>query len=207
MKQNNEAYNNLFPLLVILSGPSGVGKDTVLIRMKQLKCPFHYVVTATTRPRRESEIDDREYHFLSREKFQEMIRQDEFIEWANVYGYYYGVPKEEMRQALREGKDIIVKVDVQGTETIKKKLPQAIAIFLKPPSMENLEQRLRGRSSESSDNMNIRLKKAKDEIQKSAFFDYVVTNYQDEVDKVISRIQDIVDDEKQKGRGNTRLIL
>jgi guanylate kinase len=112
-----------------------------------------------------------------------------------------------MRQALREGKDIIVKVDVQGTETIKKKIPQAIAIFLKPPSMENLEQRLRGRSSESSDNMNIRLKKAKDEIQKAAFFDYIVTNYQDEVDKVIAKIQNIVDSEKQKGRGNTKLVL
>ena len=188
------------PLLVVLSGPSGVGKDAVLIRMRQLQCPFYYVVTATTRKRRGREKEESDYHFLSRETFQRMIDGGEFLEWAKVYGNLYGVPKEEMRQALAKGMDIIVKVDVQGAATIKKQLPQAVCIFLKPPSMEDLENRLKGRHSEDPADINLRLGKARKEMRELSSFDYVITSHQGRIDEVISRIEAIIADEKQRAR-------
>ena len=130
MNVGNNTEKQVPPLLVVLSGPSGVGKDTVLIRMRQLRCQFHYVVTATTRKRRGKEKEEKDYHFLSRGTFQRMIDEGEFLEWAEVYGNFYGVPKEEMRQALAKGMDVMVKVDVQGAATIKKQLPQSVCIFL-----------------------------------------------------------------------------
>lgn len=188
------------PLIVVLSGPSGVGKDTVLIRMRQLQCPFHYVVTATTRKRRGNEKEEIDYHFLSRETFQRMVDGGEFLEWAKVYGNFYGVPKEEMRQALAKGMDVIVKVDVQGAATIKKQLPQAVCIFLQPPSMEDLENRLKGRNSENSADLNLRLGKAGKEMQDLSLFDYVITSHQGRIDEVISRIEVIIADEKLRAK-------
>ncbi len=186
------------PLLVVISGPSGVGKDTVLLEMKRQGCPFHYVITATTRPRRGREKEEIDYHFLSREKFQQMIDDGEFLEWANVYGNFYGVPKEEMKQAMNRGKDVIVKVDVQGAATIKKKLPQAICIFLKPPSIKGLEKRLKGRHSENPADLTLRLGKAREEMKEISLFDYVITSHQGRIDEVISSIEAIVADEKQR---------
>ncbi len=200
MNVGDDMEKQLSPLLVVLSGPSGVGKDTVLIRMKQMQCQFHSVVTATTRKRREEEKKDRDYHFLSRETFQRMIGEGEFLEWAEVYGNFYGVPKEEMRQALAKGMDVMVKVDVQGAATIKKQLPQAVCIFLKPPSMEDLENRLKGRCSEAPADLTLRLGKAEKEMQDLSSFDYVITSHQGKIDEVISRIEAIIAKEKQRGR-------
>ena len=152
------------PLLVVLSGPSGVGKDAVLARMKELERPFYYVVTATTRARRAREKNGVDYHFLSPEEFQQMIDKGQLLEWANVYGNYYGVPKDEIASALSKGVDTIVRVDVQGAATIKRLLPEAVFIFLMPPSLKELEKRLRKRHSESSADLTLRLKKAKEEI-------------------------------------------
>ncbi len=137
------------PLFIVLSGPSGVGKDAVLTRMKELGYPLKYITTLTTRPRRPNERNNVDYHFISTERFQEMIENNELLEWANVYGNWYGVPKEEVKQALDEGEDVVVKVDIQGAATIKKILPQAVFIFLMPPSMEELLVRLRQRHTES----------------------------------------------------------
>lgn len=184
------------PLLVVLSGPSGVGKDAVLARMKKSGRSFHYVVTATTRPKRAQEKNGVDYHFLSRKEFQKMIDKHQFLEWANVYGNYYGVPKDEITSALSKGVDTIVKVDVQGAATIKQILPQAVFIFLIPPSVEELEKRLRRRSSESSKDLALRLEKAKGEIKSLPFFDYVITSHQNKLDEVISRIDAIVAVEK-----------
>jgi len=184
------------PLLVVLSGPSGVGKDTVLARMKKLGRSFYYVVTATTRPKRAQEKNGVDYHFLSRKEFQKMIDKHQFLEWANVYDNYYGVPKDEITSALSQGVDTIVKVDVQGAATIKQILPQAVFIFLIPPSMEELEKRLKRRSSESSKDLALRLEKAKGEIKSLPFFDYVITSHQNKLDEVISRIDAIVAVEK-----------
>ncbi|MCK5433681.1 MAG: guanylate kinase, partial [Dehalococcoidales bacterium] len=123
------------PLFIVLSGPSGIGKDAILARMKESDYPLEYITTVTTRPRRVKERDNVDYHFISTESFQGMISGNELLEWANVYGNWYGVPKGAVKQALDKGRDTIVKVDIQGAATIKKILPQAVFIFLMPASM------------------------------------------------------------------------
>jgi guanylate kinase len=184
------------PLLVVISGPSGVGKDAVLARMRRLGRPFHYVITATTRPKRAKEKNGVDYHFLSRKEFQQMIDKHQLLEWANVYDNYYGVPKGEISSALSKRVDTIVKVDVQGAATIKKILPQAVFIFLMPPSMEELEKRLGKRRSESSEDLALRLERAKGEIKSLPLFDYVITSRQNKLDEVVSQIDAIVAAEK-----------
>ena len=184
------------PLLIVLSGPSGVGKDAVLARMRELGRPLHYVVTATTRPKRVGERNGGDYYFLSSEEFQRMLDEQQFLEWAVVYGNYYGVPRDEITLALSKGVDVIVKVDVQGASTIKKMLPQAVFIFLIPPSMEELENRLRNRLSESSADLALRLKKAKEETNSLQLFDYAITSRQDKLDEVVFQIDAIVTAEK-----------
>ena len=168
----------------------------MLARMRKLGRPFHYVITATTRPKRAGEKNGADYHFLSRKEFQQMIDKNQFLEWANVYGNYYGVPKDEITSALSKGIDTIVKVDVQGAATIKAILPQAIFIFLMPPSVEELEKRLRKRRSESSADLALRLERAKGEIKSLPIFDYVITSRQNKLDEVVSQIDAIVADEK-----------
>jgi len=185
-------------LLIVLSGPSGVGKDALLRKMKEQKYPFHYVVTVTSRPRREGERDGVNYRFVSQREFQQMIDKGELLEWANVYGNYYGVPRKEISQALSKGKDVIVKVDVQGAATIKRLLPQAVSIFLRPPSMEELERRLRQRHSESAKDLALRLRKAEEEMKSLPLFDHVLTSYQGKLDEAISQIQAIVTAEKRR---------
>ena len=183
-------------LLVVLSGPSGVGKDAILTRMSKLGRPFHYVVTATTRPKRSGEKNGVDYHFLSQKEFQQMRDKNQFLEWANVYGNYYGVPKNEISSALSKGIDTIVKVDVQGAATIKEILPQAVFIFLMPTSIEELKKRLRKRHSESSTDLALRLGRAKGEIKSLSLFDYVITSRQNKLDDVISQVDAIVAAEK-----------
>ena len=191
------------PLLIVLSGPSGVGKDAVLARMRKSERPFHYVVTATTRPRRAGEKNGVNYHFLSRKQFQQMIDKHQFLEWANVYGNYYGVPKDEVTPALSKGVDTIVKVDVQGAATIKKILPQAVFIYLMPPSVPALEKRLKRRRSESSEDLALRLARAEEEIRSLPLFDYVITSHQDKLDEVVSQIDAIVTAEKCRVKPRT----
>jgi len=184
------------PLLIVISGPSGAGKDAVLTKMKELGYPFEYIVTATTRAQRAKERDNVDYHFVSKEGFQEMIERKEFLEWANVYGNWYGVPKEPVKQALDKGQDIIVKVDIQGAATIKKILPQAVFIFLVPPSMEELILRLKQRHTELSFDLALRTETAEEEIKQLSLFDYIVVNKRDEIDLAVSGIKAIITAEK-----------
>ncbi len=184
------------PLLLILSGPSGVGKDAILSRMKELGCPLEFVVTTTTRPRRPVETDNVDYHFVSDETFQRMLKDNKLLEWANVYGYFYGVPKEPIREALKRGRDVIAKVDVQGAATIKKLMPRAVLIFLMPPSMEELTTRLKQRLTESPEAMARRLNTAEAEIEKLPMFDYAIVNRQGEIDQAVSEIAAIITAEK-----------
>ena len=184
------------PLLIVLSGTSGVGKDTVLDRVKELKYPLEHVKTVTTRSRRASERDNVDYHFVSTQKFQEMIEHNELLEWAKVYDNFYGVPKKPVKQALDSGRDTIVKVDVQGAATIKKILPQAVFIFLALPSMEELALRLKGRRTESPAELALRIKTAEAEMKQLSLFDYVVLNRQDEIDRAASEIEAIITAEK-----------
>ena len=184
------------PLLIVLSGPSGVGKDAVLARMRRSERPFHYVVTATTRSKRAREKNGVNYHFLSLKEFQQMIDEHQLLEWANVYGNYYGVPKDEIASALSKGVDIVIKVDVQGAAALKRILPEAVFVFLMPPSLEALEERLKRRRSESSEDLVLRLARAKKEVKNLPLFDYVITSRQNKLDEVVSQIDGIVAAEK-----------
>ena len=184
------------PLLIVLSGPSGVGKDAVLDGIKKRGYPQHYAVTATTRPRRKGETDGVDYHFVSKAEFEKMIEKGELLEWANVYGNLYGVPKSELQQALDKGRDVIVKVDVQGAATIKKTVPQAVFIFLAPPSMEDLKKRLKQRKTESSVDLELRIKAATEEMNSFPMFDYIVVNHKDGIGQAISQIESIITAEK-----------
>ena len=186
------------PLLIVLSGPSGAGKDAILSRMKKSGYPIEFITTITTRPQRAEEKNNIDYHFVSVESFQRMIENKELLEWANVYGNWYGVPKEPVKRALDRGQDAIVKVDVQGAATIKKILPQAVFIFLVPPSMEELATRLKQRHTESPFNLALRMKTAEKEMKKLPLFDYVVVNRQDEIDLAISEIEAIITAEKRR---------
>jgi len=198
LRRKRRGDRNSRPILVVLSGPSGVGKDAVLARMRKLGRPFHYVITATTRPKRAGEKNGVDYYFHSRKEFQQMIDKQQFLEWANVYDNYYGVPKYEVTSALSKGLDAIVKVDVQGAATIKETLPQAVFIFLMPPSVEELEKRLRKRRSESSEDLALRLERARGEIKSLPLFDYVITSRQNKLDEVVSQIDSIVAAEKRR---------
>lgn len=194
----NQAPFNLpkRPLLIVISGPSGAGKDAVLTKMKELGCPLEYIVTVTTRPQRDKERNNVAYHFISKERFQEMIERKEFLEWANVYGNWYGVPKEPVKQALDKGQDIIVKVDIQGAATIKKILPRAVFIFLVPPSVEELIVRLKQRHTESPFDLALRTETAEAEIKQLSLFDYIVVNKRDETDLAVSEVKAIITAEK-----------
>ena len=193
------SYENFYshdPLLVVLSGPSGVGKDAVLIRMRELKRPFYYIVTATTRSCRPGEKDNVDYHFLATEDFQRMIDEGQFVEWAKVYSNYYGVPRDEITRGLSMGMDVMLKVDIQGAATIKEILPQAVFIFLIPPSMKDLERRLKQRSSESSAELALRLAEAGKEIENLSFFDYAIVSHHDRLNEIVSQIDSIVTAER-----------
>lgn len=184
------------PLLVVLSGPSGVGKDAVLTRLREWGHPYHFAVTVTTRPRREREREGVDYHFVSPARFQEMVDGEELLEWAKVYDNWYAVPRQQLQQALGGGQDVLVKVDVQGAATIKSLVPQAAFIFLVPPSMEELEERLRQRHTESTTDFALRLEMAREEMKGLPMFDYVVVNHQDRVDWAASQIEAIIKAEK-----------
>ena len=186
------------PLLIVLSGPSGAGKDAVLSRMKKSGYPVEFITTVTTRPQRTGEKNNVDYHFVSIESFQRMIESKELLEWANVYGNRYGVPKQPVKQALDKGRDIIVKVDIQGAATIKKILPQAVFIFLMPPSMEEVATRLKQRHTESPFDLTLRTKTAEEEIKQLPLFDYVVVNKRDEIDLAVSDIEAIITAEKRR---------
>ena len=184
------------PLLIVLSGPSGVGKDVLLTRIKQSGYPLKYVTTVTTRGKRANERDNEHYHFVSPGEFQEMIKNEEFLEWASVYGNWYGVPKQPIQKALEKGQDTIVKVDIQGAATIKKLLPEIVSIILMPPSMEELVSRLTQRRTETPFDLALRIKTAGGEVKQLALFDYVVVNREDEVDLAVSEVKALITAEK-----------
>jgi guanylate kinase len=176
--------------LFVVSGPSGVGKDAVLVQIKSIAKSIRFVVTTTTRVKRGVESNGVHYNFVSRDKFEGMIKKKELLEWAEVYGNYYGVPREQVEQALKKGHDVIVKVDVQGSMTIKKVMPQAVLIFIAPPSMEELEDRLRKRNTESSSDLERRIAMVQAEMSKAEKFDYIVVNQK--VEEAAAEIMDII---------------
>ena len=192
------------PLLIVLSGPSGAGKDAILSRMRELGLLFHYTVTATTRPKRAGEKEGTDYCFLPEEEFQRMLQTGALLESAKVYGHWYGVPKQQVEQALDEGKDVILKIDVQGAATIRKLLPDAVLIFLTLPGIEDYEQRLRQRKTESDAELKVRLGRVGEEMKSLPLFDYLVLNNQGELDAAVANIRAIV--AAEKCRVNPRIL-
>jgi guanylate kinase len=185
-------------LLVIVSGPSGVGKDTVIsaLRTVPVEPPRHFVVTCTTRPRRQYEVDGIHYHFLDDEEFARRREAGGFLEANLVHGHWYGTPRDEVRAALVNGQDVVLKIDVQGAAVVKQKVPEALLVFLVPPTLEDLFSRLQARATESADELDIRQRNAALELARQSDYDYVVRNETGEVDRTASRIDTIIRSEK-----------
>ena len=186
------------PLLVVISGPSGVGKDAAVQRMEELGYPVHFVVTATTRSRRPTEVDGVDYHFISEQEFAEMLEKDELLEHALVYGQHKGIPKKQVQEALESGKDVIMRLDVQGAATIRHMAPQAVLIFLTASSEEELIHRLKARKTETSEGLKRRVATAREEMKRLDEFDYVVPNCDNHLDETVETIAAIITAEKCK---------
>jgi guanylate kinase len=201
MSPSSETDFNLHhpqPLLIVISGPSGAGKDTVMQRMKERGLPFHFVVTATTRPQRTNEIHGRDYWFVSKEEFARMIDTDELIEHAIVYGDYKGIPKQQVREALASGMDVVMRVDVQGAETVRKLARQALMIFITTESEQNLVHRLEKRKTETADSLALRIATARKELNRVEAFDYVIVNREFHLDETVDAIRAIIDAEHHR---------
>jgi len=181
-----------YPLLIVISGPSGVGKDSVVTQMRQRQSSFHFVITATSRPPRPAEVHGVDYFFVSEAEFQEMIRQDELLEHAMVYGQYKGIPKQQVRDALNSGKDVIMRLDVQGAATVKRMAPEAILIFLAAASEEELYERLQRRQTESEEQLRYRMGVAREEMRRVGEFDYVVVNRECSLDETVEQVLHII---------------
>ncbi len=186
------------PLLVVISGPSGVGKDTILDHMKQRGLPFHFVVTATTRPRRPGEVEGEDYFFVEEQQFLDMIEKGELIEHALVYNDHKGVPRQQVREAMESAQDVVMRVDVQGAKTIRALAPEALLIFLTAGDEEELARRLRKRRTESEADLQLRLETAKEEFGYLKIFDYVVLNADSQVDKAVDTILAIIEAEHHR---------
>ena len=186
------------PLLIVISGPSGAGKDTVMQRMKERGLPFHFVVTATTREKRANETHGKDYFFVKKEEFARMIDEDELIEHAIVYGDYKGIPKQQVREALGTGKDVVMRIDVQGAETVRKMAPEVLMIFLTTESEEDLVHRLETRKTETPDSLAIRIATARKELKRVEAFDYVIVNKEFHLDETVDIIRAIIDAEHHR---------
>ena len=186
------------PLLIVISGPSGAGKDTVVQRMKERGLPFHFVVTATTRAQRPNEVHGRDYFFVSKDEFARMMDQNELIEHALVYGEYKGIPKAQVREALASGQDVIMRLDVQGAESIRNLAKDALLIFITTGSEEELVQRLRQRKTETDDSLAIRIATARKELQRMEAFDYIIVNHDFLLDHTVDIVRAIIDSEHHR---------
>lgn len=183
-----------YPIVLILSGPSGVGKDTVVREMlRRRPDSFHFVVTATTRAPRPGEVHGYDYLFVSKDEFAQMIEGDELLEYAVVYNDYKGIPREHILEALQSGRDVIMRVDVQGAATLRKLVPDAVSVFLRTQTEEALIQRLNQRKSDDDEGLTLRIATALGELKRMDEFDYCVVNPQGEPNIAVERVLSIVD--------------
>lgn len=196
------AYNPIEyqPFLIVISGPYGVGKDSVIARMKERGAPYHFVITATTRPRRETEAHGRDYYFVSFDEFARMIEEDELIEYAAVYDEYKGIPKQQVREALQNGKDVVMRLDVQSAEAVRRIAPEAILIFLTAENDEQLTSRLQQKASQEAGAISIRLAAARKELLQVHAFDYIVINRDFQIDDTVDIIMGIINAERRRIR-------
>jgi guanylate kinase len=180
-------------LVFVLSGPSGVGKSTLIERLKADHFPITHCVTATTRPRRQGEEHGVHYYFLSEAEYDALLETDQFLEHAVVHNLYrYGIPLHSIRDGMRRGQDVILAPDVQGASTVRWKLPNAISVFLRPPSLDELAPRLAARGTDTPAERRIRLEAAEREMQRLSEYDYVVVNHRDRVEQAVGDLKAIV---------------
>ena len=192
MEERNLYHLERQPLLIVISGPAGVGKDSLIQRMMERGYPVHFVVTATDRPPRPGEVHGIDYFFLTTEEFLRMEREGELLEHAIVYEQHKGVPKQQIRKALASGKDVIMRVDVQGAATIRRMVPEATMIFMTTVSEEELEKRLCARGGDSPEQLEKRLAIAREEMKWLPEFDYVVVNRNGELDQAVDDVAAII---------------
>jgi guanylate kinase len=189
----NDPYQpTTHPLLIVISGQSGVGKDSLVRRLKEREYPIHFVITATDRAPRPGEVHGRDYFFLSTDEFLRIKREGELLEHAVVYGQHKGVPRQQVREAMASGRDVIMRVDVQGAATVRCLAPQAVLVFLIASSEQELEQRLRARGFDSPEQLEERLATAREEIERLHEFDYVVVNRDGELDQAVDDVIAII---------------
>lgn len=192
MEEHNQFQHRTWPLLIVVSGPAGVGKDSLLRRMKEQGYPLHFVVTATDRPPRPGEVHGVDYFFLPTEEFLRLEREGELLEHAVVYEQHKGVPRRQVQEALASGKDVIMRLDVQGAATIRRVAPEAVLIFLTTSSEEELAQRLARRGTDSPEQLALRLSLARQEMACLEEFDYVVVNRNGELDRAVDQVAAII---------------
>lgn len=191
----SERSGNFTPLVVVISGPSGVGKDVLIEGMADRGLDYHFTVTATTRDPRPGEQEGVNHHFLDVDEFEQSIANDELLEWARVYENYYGVPKQQVRNALSQGKHVIIRVDVQGAMRIKELAPEALMIFIHPPNMRVLRERLERRGVNSGSDISTRLDSAAAEIEQSVAFDHQVVNREGRLETAVNEVIEIIHNE------------
>ncbi|KAK1441412.1 hypothetical protein QVD17_07286 [Tagetes erecta] len=187
------------PLVIVISGPSGVGKDCLIKCLTQVRENIHFVVTATTRPMRAGEVNGKDYFFMSKQQFLQMIENDELLEYALVYGDYKGIPKQQIRDYMAKGYDIVLRVDIQGAATLKKILgDSAVFVFLVAESESELVMRLINRKTESKESLLVRVATAKEELRQMKNFDYVVVNAEGKLESCVKTVESIIEAEKAK---------
>ncbi len=186
------------PLLIVISGPSGVGKDSVVQRMKERGLPFHFVVTATTREQRSDEIHGKDYFFVSKDEFARMIDSGELIEYAIVYDDYKGIPTRQVREALVSGQDAVMRLDVQGAASVRKLAPEAVLIFLTTQSEAELVERLKKRHTEKQEGLSLRIATARQELKRAGEFDYVIVNIDGQLDETVDTVYAIIQAEHHR---------
>ncbi|WCJ23657.1 Guanylate kinase [Euphorbia peplus] len=187
------------PLIIVISGPSGVGKDAVITKLREQRENLHFVVTATSRAMRPGEVDGKDYYFVSKDEFLGMVEKDELLEYALVYGDYKGIPKWQIRENMGKGNDIVLRVDIQGANTLKRILgDSAVFIFLMAESELELVERLIDRKTETAEALLVRVATAREEVKYVNYFDYVVVNAQGKLDSTVKLVESIIDAEKAK---------
>ncbi|HEY8444357.1 MAG TPA: guanylate kinase [Clostridia bacterium] len=187
-------------LLIVLSGPSGVGKGTVNKRVRELLPNLRKSISVTTRPQRPNEIDGVHYHFITKEQFDELVKNDGLLEYAQVYQNFYGTPKKPVLEALEKGEDMIFELDIQGARLIKQSYDDCVRIFISPPSIEELNKRLNLRGTETEEVKALRLSETKKELEEAKLYDYLVVN--SDVEEAAQKIVDIISAEKAKTSRN-----
>ena len=202
--RDDEFLDDPKPMLVIISGPSGVGKDTIIeaLQRRRHRPPYHYVVTCTTRARRPGEIDGVSYNFLTIDGFKALRDAGDLLEANQVHGHWYGTPRAGVRDALARGQHAILKIDVQGARVVKSRSPDALLVFVVPPSLETLFQHLKARRTESADELELRQRNAALELARKDDYDHVVVNEEGDVDRTAERIDEIIShEERRESRG------